>query len=147
MPRPHLLLPASLLLSCAPAELDSGAAVLATAPEAPSEALPAGASPSWLETVQARIAASARSIVPENGGFVAGLPGHRAVARFTDDGLVLGELDAAEPLALRFTAWGAAGAERAVEPVSPELGDCLTELLPQGDCARQLEYAPDGVTA
>ncbi len=143
MLRSPLLLPASLLLSCAPAGLDTGAA----APEVPSVALPAGASPTWLETAKTRIAASARSIVPENGALVAALPAHRAVARFTDEGLVLGELDAAAPLELRFTSWGAAGAERAVEPVSPTLGACLTELLPEGDCARQLEYAHEGVTA
>jgi hypothetical protein len=118
MPRTSLLLPASLLLSCAPAGLDTGPA----APEAPSEVLPAGASPTWLETAKTRIAASARSIVPENGAFVAALPAHRAVARFTDEGLVLGEPTAVEPLELRFTAWGAAGAERAVEPVAPALG-------------------------
>jgi MYXO-CTERM domain-containing protein len=143
MPRHSLLLPASLLLSCAPAELDSGAAAPAAAPEAP----PAGASPTWLQTAKTRIAASARSIVPENGAFVAALPAHRAVARFTDEGLVLGEPTAVEPLELRFTSWGAAGAERSVEPVSPALGACLTELLPEGDCARQLEYAHAGVTA
>jgi hypothetical protein len=143
MPRTSLLVPTSLLLSCAPAGLDSGAAA---PPDAP-EALPAGASPGWLETAKTRIAASARSIVPENGTFVAALPGHRAIARFTDEGLALGELDAAAPLELRFTSWGAAGAERAVEPVSPTLGACLTELLPGGDCARQLEYAHEGVTA
>jgi hypothetical protein len=122
MPRTHLLLPASLLLSCAPAGLDSGAAAPAAAPEAPSEALPAGAPAGWLETVQARIAADARSIVPENGAFVAALPAHRAVARFTDGGLVIGELDAAEPLELRFTSWGPAGAERAVGGPSAKPG-------------------------
>ena len=143
MPRAHLLLPASLLLSCAPAELDTGAA----APGAPAVAPPAGASPTWLETAKTRIAASARSIVFEDGAFVAAVPAHRAVARFTDEGLVLGEQHAEEPLELRFTAWGAAGAERAVEPVSPALGDCLTDVLPEGGCARQLEYAHEGVTA
>ena len=44
MPRTSLLLPASLLLSCAPAGLDTGPA----APEAPSEVLPAGVSPGAL---------------------------------------------------------------------------------------------------
>ena len=143
MPRAHLLLPAGLLMACAPSALDSGAA----APSAAPEALPAGASPNWLETVKTRIAASARAIVPEDGAFVAAVPAHRAVARFTDEGLVLGEAHAEEPLALRFRSWGAAGAERAVEPVAPALGDCLTDALPEGDCARQLEYAHEGVTA
>jgi hypothetical protein len=131
MRRAQLRLPAALL-SCAPAAEDSGAA-------APP--------PAWLETVQARISAHARSIVPEGQGFAAALPGHPAVARFTDEGLILGEPGAGHPLELRFAAWGAAGAAQAVEPVAPTLGDCLTELLPEGGCARQLEYAHAGVTA
>jgi hypothetical protein len=131
MRRAHLLLPAALL-SCAPAAEDSGAA-------APP--------PGWLETVEARISAHARAIVPEGPGYAAALPGHPAVARFTGEGLILGEPGAAHPLELRFTAWGSAGAAQAVEPVAPTLGDCLTELLPEGGCARQLEYAHAGVTA
>jgi hypothetical protein len=142
MPRAHLLLSTSVLLSCAAGSADTGAA-------APPEAavLPTGAASGWLEAVRLRIAASARAIVPQGGAFAAALPAHSAVARFTDEGLVLGEQGAEEPLAFRFSAWGTAGAEREVEPVAPALGDCLTDALPDGDCARQLEYAHPGVTA
>ena len=142
MPRAPLLLPTSLLLSCAPAALDTGAA----APPA-AEALPAGASGSWPEAVKLRIAASARAIVPGGEGFAADLPAHSAVARFTDEGLVLGDPEAEQPVRLRFSSWGAAGAEREVGSVAPVLGDCLTDVLPDGGCARQLEYAHEGVTA
>ena len=142
MPRICLLLSTGLLLSCALAPLDTGDVV------APGAALlPAEASVSWLEAVQARIAASARSIVPEGETFTAALPAHSAVARFTAEGLVLGELNAEQPLHLRFSTWGAASAEREVEPVAPALGDCVTDVLPEGDCARRLEYAHEGVTA
>ena len=137
---PASILPASLLLSCAPAALDTAAPPTA-------EVLPAGASPSWLEAVKRRIAASARAILPEGEGFAAELPAHSAVARFTDEGLVLGEPNAEQPLQLRFSSWGPAGAERDVGPVAPALGDCVTDVLPDGGCARQLEYAYEGVTA
>ncbi len=141
---PHLFVPGSLLLSlsCAPAALDSADSA---SPETAS--VPVGASPGWLEAVKARIAASARSIVPEGEGFTAALPAHSADARFTAMGLVLGGLDAAQPLHLRFSSWGFSGAEREVEPVEPALGDCVTGVLPEGDCARRLEYAHEGVTA
>jgi hypothetical protein len=99
MPRAHVLLfPSSLLLSCAPAALDSGVATLSAV-----EPVPAEASASWLEGVRLRIAAHARSIVPEGEGFTAALPANSAVARFTEMGLVLGELDAGYPLRLRFS--------------------------------------------
>jgi hypothetical protein len=97
--------------------------------------------------VKLRIAVSARAIIPEGEGFTATLPTHDAVAQLTDEGLVLGEPDAEQPLQLRFSSWGAVDAEREVEPVAPALGDCVTEVLPEGDCARRLEYAHEGVTA
>jgi hypothetical protein len=108
---------------------------------------PATTSAPWLTAVRERIAGSARAIVPETEGFVAAMPGHAAIARFSSQGLTLGETAQDTPLRLRFVAWGVEGNERHVAPVPPQLGDCITDVLPEGGCARQLEYAYNGVTA
>ncbi|MBL8615034.1 MAG: FG-GAP repeat protein [Deltaproteobacteria bacterium] len=141
------LLPLSVLAACAPAEKGAAPADLVDTGAPAAAAQPTIGGPGWLATVQSSIAANARVITPATGGFQSALPGHEAVAHFTDEGLILGEVGADEPMRLRFASWGPAGAERPVQPVAPMLGDCLRETLPEGDCARQLEYAHEGVTA
>jgi hypothetical protein len=131
---------ACLLLSCA-----QGAPTVDTAEVPGGEAIGATG---WMGLVAAHLASGSRAIVAEGDGFAAALPGHEAVARFSAEGLVLGAVEAEVPLRLHLASWGGAEpAVEAVEAVEPVLGDCLSEVLPDGSCARRLEYAHEGVTA
>ena len=121
---PRLLL--ALLPACAPAALDTGAAL---SPPAPGDIAPDPASP---------------------GAFSAALPGHPASARFAAGGVSIGAPGAPDPLRLRFTAWGPAGRPRAVDPVAPALLACAGAAAAgpaDVPCAPALGYAHPGVTA
>jgi hypothetical protein len=95
----------------------------------------------------AHLAADARRIVPVENGFLAPMPGAAAAARFDIAGVSIGGDAAEDALRLRFAGWGPPGAEEAVALVEPALGACVRDTLPDGACARRLEYAHDDVTA
>ena len=148
MPRTALLLlPSSLLLSCAPSAVDSGAAerpaVEAKAPEA--SAPEAGGR----VDAEARMAAHAQPILADGDtdGFAFAVPGAAAVALFTADGVSLGGPDARDPLVLQFSSWGSRGAEAAVGPAAPTLGACVTAPAAGGECVQRLEFIHGDVTA
>lgn len=115
-----------------------------------SRDLEAGAEPSaapvdWRAEVSERLAVDARRIVPAEGGFAAALPAVGTPVRFGADGAVLGSR--AEAVRVRFAGWGANDALQALPEVPPRLGDCADGTLPDGACARRLEYAYPNVTA
>jgi MYXO-CTERM domain-containing protein len=113
----------------------------------PTDGDPRSAVPArWPAAIAARLRADAREITADGADFVAVQPASGTVVRFTAAGVTVGARDAAS-LSLRLTAFGRAGAASAVEAVAPQRGGCAADTLPDGTCARRVEYAYDEVTA
>jgi hypothetical protein len=108
---------------------------------APLDVPPTG----WQAEVAASVQAHARRFEPDGDAFVTVLPAG-ARAHLRADGLHLGD-PVAGALRLRLAGWGTSESLSPTPPQAPLLGDCVAARLPEGECARQLEYSYEGLTA
>lgn len=124
-----------LLLSCdhsAPPDTASGA-----------QALPSALTTSTWSTIQARIAADARSFQRRDGVFEARLPRRHQVS-IDERGAILS--NSGHELAIELAGYGRADNWTVTEPVEPILGSCAEGTPRREGCIRRVEQPREALT-